>query len=755
MLQCFFYLFITVVFVLSWFPHSESASATESTEGFTFEEESGEITLTGCEGSCEEKLIIPASMNDGSPVTQIDEEAFQGKELTHVELPDSLVKIKENAFRDNHLMELTLPDSLEEMESSAFRSNELTSLTLGSGLSSISSGVFRDNDLTTLEIPDNVDLLFSNSFKHNNLTELILPEGISMQPSALMNNQLESVSIPSDATVFTEVFRDNPLSEVTILGPDVELPDEVNFEFGDEDDLTLFGLWDSSAETYADENNIDFEYLKADIDLNTIPGEEYGQVTVRDANEASVILSEPVERNRQIELEAIADDGFRFVEWTENGESVSADASYTFSATEDRSLTASFEAIEPEVSLDSDPEDGGTVSGGGTFTWDEEVTVTAEPEDGFRFVEWTEDGESVSSDASYTFSAKENRSLSASFEQEASPAPPSVVSPPATESDTQIGSDGGTASLEDASISIPDGAIDDNETITIARPASPAGADHVQEGSSLAGDVFSMTRESDDPFRSPVTLTLPYDEDRFNPETEEVSLFWFDEETGEWTELDHIQVNPDERTVSGEIDHFTDFAVIASEQAESVPATPYLTGYPDGTFRADEPVSRAELAVMLKRALHAGDPLTDPALPEDIASDGWYSQAVSFVDQEGLMNGRSDDTFDPHTSITRAEMAAIAVRYQELEPDEADPSFPDTAGHWAEPDIQAASEAELIRGFPNGTFAPDVALTRAEAVTIMNRMFGIEPVEDAASSKFHDLSIRHWAFDAIMTAVGD
>jgi len=111
-------------------------------------------------------------------------------------------------------------------------------------------------------------------------------------------------------------------------------------------------------------------------------------------------------------------DGYRFVNWTENNEEVSPDASYTFTVEADRTLTAVFEKISDyTVTVSADPQDGGTVTGGGTYQEGESVIVTATPMDEYRFVNWTENNEEVSPDASYTFTVESDRTLTAVFEK--------------------------------------------------------------------------------------------------------------------------------------------------------------------------------------------------------------------------------------------------------------------------------------------------------------------------------------------------
>mgnify|MGYP001046293381 CR=1 FL=1 len=126
-----------------------------------------------------------------------------------------------------------------------------------------------------------------------------------------------------------------------------------------------------------------------------------------------------VEAGAQVTVTASASSGYTFSGWRENGGIVSTSASYTFTVTGDRSLTAVFAAVIPtyRVTAGIDPEGSGTASGGGTYQQGTSVTVTAAPGEGYRFVKWTENGQTVSESTSYTFTVTGDRTLTAVFEE--------------------------------------------------------------------------------------------------------------------------------------------------------------------------------------------------------------------------------------------------------------------------------------------------------------------------------------------------
>ena len=127
-----------------------------------------------------------------------------------------------------------------------------------------------------------------------------------------------------------------------------------------------------------------------------------------------------VEAGTQVTVTASASSGYTFTGWRENGNIVSTSQSYTFTAAGDRSLTAVFAAVIPtyRVTAGIDPEGSGTASGGGTYQQGASVTVTAAPGEGYSFVKWTENGQTVSESTSYTFTVTGDRTLTAVFEEE-------------------------------------------------------------------------------------------------------------------------------------------------------------------------------------------------------------------------------------------------------------------------------------------------------------------------------------------------
>ena len=149
----------------------------------------------------------------------------------------------------------------------------------------------------------------------------------------------------------------------------------------------------------------------------------------------------------------------------------------------------------------------------------------------------------------------------------------------------------------------------------------------------------------------------------------------------------------------------------------------YIVGYPDKTVRPQNGITRAEVATIFFRLLT--DETRDANSTKsnsysDVAAGAWYNHAVSTLSAMGIVKG-SNGKFNPNAPITRAEFAAIAARFDD-KANTTTADFSDIASHWAKNEISAASNNGWINGYPDGTFRPDNKITRAEAMTLVNRV---------------------------------
>ena len=150
----------------------------------------------------------------------------------------------------------------------------------------------------------------------------------------------------------------------------------------------------------------------------------------------------------------------------------------------------------------------------------------------------------------------------------------------------------------------------------------------------------------------------------------------------------------------------------------------YIVGYPDSTVRPQNGITRAEVATIFFRLLtdetrNANSTKTNSY--SDVAAGAWYNHAVSTLSAMGIVKGDSHGKFNPNAPITRAEFAAIAARFDDKANTTA-VDFSDIASHWAKNEISAAANNGWINGYTDGTFRPNNKITRAEAMTLVNRV---------------------------------
>lgn len=182
---------------------------------------------------------------------------------------------------------------------------------------------------------------------------------------------------------------------------------------------------------------------------------------------------------------------------------------------------------------------------------------------------------------------------------------------------------------------------------------------------------------------------------------------------------------------------------------------PYAAGYPDGTFMPDNNITRAELAAMIARLSYGDDiPSSYVASFPDVAADAWYSKYVGYLEGLNVLTGYNDGTFQPENTITRAEVCAVIARAQKMSLlTYEDGLFTDVeADYWASQYIETLEANGIISGYADGSFGPASPITRAETVTIINRVLAPStPVENVIPS---DIS-GHWAENDIILAVNE
>lgn len=159
----------------------------------------------------------------------------------------------------------------------------------------------------------------------------------------------------------------------------------------------------------------------------------------------------------------------------------------------------------------------------------------------------------------------------------------------------------------------------------------------------------------------------------------------------------------------------------------------YIVGYPDGTVGPSREITRAEVSTIFFRMLtdeaRAANWSTGNSFP-DVSAGDWYNNAVSTLVKMGILYGYPDGTFRPDSPVTRAELVTMAVGFFQYDAAADSGRFSDISGHWAKSSILTAAKMGFIDGYPDGTFRPDNNITRAEAVRIINNVLNRAPHKD-------------------------
>ncbi|QGQ94658.1 hypothetical protein EHS13_07030 [Paenibacillus psychroresistens] len=324
--------------------------------------------------------------------------------------------------------------------------------------------------------------------------------------------------------------------------------------------------------------------------------------------------------------------------------------------------------------------------------------------------------------------------------------PPNPSSPsPVANKNLIAASVGGSLIINGVHITVPADAINTDITVTVDKVANTVdlAADAPYK---LISDIFEIKKDKMNDFVKPVSIGLPFDVTKVDPAKSTISIYWFDETARKWVPLDNSNVDIKNAVVSGTVNHFTKFAVLAKaiqEPVKPVEPTPVpvvdlmdikghwaensiheliqlgaIEGYPDGTFGPEKNITRAEFAVVLVKAFKlaekSGKAFTDSA-------NHWAKKSIETAAAYGIITGYSETFFGPDDLITREQMAVMIVRAAKLSTAISTSSFTDISdiSEWANAEVSTAIANDLMNGYENGTFKPRANATRAEAVTVI------------------------------------
>ncbi|MFZ5643694.1 MAG: S-layer homology domain-containing protein, partial [Bacillota bacterium] len=325
----------------------------------------------------------------------------------------------------------------------------------------------------------------------------------------------------------------------------------------------------------------------------------------------------------------------------------------------------------------------------------------------------------------------------------------SYSAPPRTDSTSALTpASGGTVSLNsEASVTIPAGALQGTSSVkvTVQKVSEPSPP---PSGFNVLGNIYEFTvgNQTSYNFNEPVALTFTFDPAALAP-GQTPSVFYYDESQSRWIDLGGT-VSGNKITVM--VDHFTKFALIvrqkeavkkdtasdsekrladtakhwAEKSIRTMEKAGFVSGYPDGSFRPDEIITRGEFLSILVRVLglkqEAGKVFTD-------TSSHWARDVISTAYNNGMIIGYGENISGVDDPVTREQMAVMLTAALKLKADqgEGNETFADKASisPWAAPAIGTLVNRGIMSGYPDGTFRPQSPATRAEALTVTVRAF--------------------------------
>ncbi len=302
-----------------------------------------------------------------------------------------------------------------------------------------------------------------------------------------------------------------------------------------------------------------------------------------------------------------------------------------------------------------------------------------------------------------------------------SPGSPSGGSSSSSPSGTLVTSSGTNVSDSGVALSFPAGAVESDVRVQVREAALTSGMS-LPADSQLISKVLDIVKDKSGNFAEPVTVTMSFNRSQIDSDKYDIKICYFDEEKGQWVELDNIEVDMASGTVSGQVEHFTKFAVIATPKAVEKEEVP--TPEPQPEFK----------------------------LPADIAGH-WAQESIVKLMQAGVTNGYTNGSFQPEKEVSRAEFTVMLVKALKLEPKQ-ETVFKDTASHWAKDSIATASAHGVISGYDQNSFGPDDKITREQAAVIITRAAKLQAGGQVLS--FSDAKqVSPWALSGVTAVVGN
>ncbi|WP_026895791.1 S-layer homology domain-containing protein [Clostridiisalibacter paucivorans] len=310
---------------------------------------------------------------------------------------------------------------------------------------------------------------------------------------------------------------------------------------------------------------------------------------------------------------------------------------------------------------------------------------------------------------------------------------------------------GGTVEKHGTTIKIPKTAIDKNIYVKISKVTNTSKL-KTEKRQKIISKVLEITKDKKGKFDKSVIIEMTFDKEKAGKE--KISIYYYDEKKEQWKELDNVKVDYKKGKVTGEVEHFTKFAVLATEEAEKETenieiqqkqkinltdikghwAEKYIKalmeegaikGYIDSTFKPNKNITRSEFIAVLVKAL---DLEAKPGIEFKDTKGHWAKDIISTASYHGIVLGYKDERFRPDENITREQMAVIIAKAAKLENTEIKRKFKDSKeiSNWAEEAMERVIEKGIITGYTDNTVRPKDKATRSQAATVIFKAMNIK-----------------------------